>query len=210
MSGDFDFWLFDLDGTLIDVDPGYIEQVVTRVGERIGYQFSSTQAEQLWHGLGGSPDELLDRWNIDRKTFWEAFHAVEDPQERASSTFLYPDAHPIASLECPVGLVTHCQPYLVNPVLSSLDIADWFDIVVCCGDELGWKPDPTPVEYAIDGLGVTDSTGIMVGDSPHDVGAAWNAGLTGAHVERHGPRQRGCCVWADHRVTTIDAMMRTV
>lgn len=209
MSPGYDFWLVDLDGTLVDVEPSYIQHVLSRVGERIGYRFTSRQAEQLWHGLNGSPNDQLEHLGIDPRQFWDAFHEVEDAQARSDATFLYRDASEIGRLNCPVGLVTHCQSYLTTPVLERLGIAEWFDTIVCCDDRTGWKPDPRPVEYAMESLGATQSadSGVLVGDSPTDIGAAWNAGLDGVHVDRHGPERRGCCIRADTRVTSFEELL---
>jgi phosphoglycolate phosphatase len=38
------------------------------------------------------------------------------------------------------------------------------------------------------------------------VGAAWNAGLEGIHVERHGHERRGCCVLGDRRLGSLDPL----
>jgi len=48
--------------------------------------------------------------------------------------------------------------------------------------------------------------GVLVGDGPQDVGAAWNAGLDAVHVERHGHDRRGLCVLGDHRVDGLDEL----
>ncbi|MFC6725831.1 HAD family hydrolase, partial [Halobium palmae] len=40
-----------------------------------------------------------------------------------------------------------------------------------------------------------------------DVGAAWNAGLDGVHVERHDPDYRGRCVLGDYRVSSLDELL---
>ena len=205
MSTEYEYWLFDLDGTLVDVSPSYAQTVIHAVGDEIGYQFSELQIEQLWHGLGGTPDYLLNRWGINGSTFWDAFHAIESAKERAEATFLYPDAEAVGAIESPVGLVTHCQPYLTKPVLEHLDIADWFDTIVCCDDTLGWKPEPKPVQVARSNLAIAPgATGVMIGDSSGDIGAAWNAGIEGIHVERHGHNRRGCCIRADEVVSRID------
>lgn len=206
MSAGYDFWLVDLDGTLVDVHPEYVYDVVERVGNRLDRQFSEAEADQLWRGLRGDPERILRSKGIDPDAFWDAYHEVEDPVERAEATFLYPDANPIGELAGPVGLVTHCQPYLTEPVLDGLDIGDWFDVVVCCNDDLGWKPDPAPVHQAVELLdrSLDGETGVLIGDTQADVGAAWNAGLDAVHVERHGADHRGCCVRADHRLTALD------
>ena len=208
--GRYDFWLVDLDGTIVDVEPGYARSVLERVGDRLGVALSDRDVDDLWHGLGGPRNDLLRRRGIDPEEFWDAFHDVEDPRKRAGSTFLYDDAALIGELDVPVGLVTHCQDYLTGPVLERLDIRDWFDAVVCCTSSTGWKPDPGPVRLAARELGVAladgprpapgTAAGVLAGDGPQDVGAAWNAGLDSIHVERHGPDRRGQCVLGDHRV----------
>lgn len=208
MMSAYDFWLVDLDGTIVGVDPTYVDRVMELVGERVDYEFSSVESRRLWHGLGAPPEEHLRAWGIDPTRFWTAFHEIEDPAARAEATFLYPDAKALARVARPVGLVTHCQSYLTEPILEALDIAGWFDVVVCCDDEIGWKPSPRPVERAIAALGMDERTraGVLVGDTAADVGAAWNAGLDGIHLERHGAEQRGCCVRADVRVESFDEL----
>jgi phosphoglycolate phosphatase len=203
----YDRWVFDLDGTLVDVEDDYVHDVIGRVGDRIGYAFSDRQAEELWHGFSGERNDRLDAWGLDPDRFWEVYHDEEDPLERAESTYLYGDAAAVAEIDAPTVLVTHCQEYLAEPVLEGLDIGDWFDSVVCCTADTGWKPDPTPVRTALSAAGATSGRGILVGDSPQDVGAAWNAGLDAAHVERHGHERRGSCVVGDHRIGRIDELL---
>jgi phosphoglycolate phosphatase len=204
----YEKWVFDLDGTLVDVDPDYVQDVFARVGDRIGHEFTDRQAEAVWHGLGGFRNDQLADWGIDPDAFWEAFHEEESAEARADATFLYDDAAAVADLEAPTVLVTHCQQYLTDPILDDLDIRDWFDAVVCCTEATGWKPDPEPVRMALSAAGANGGRGVLVGDGPHDVGAAWNAGLDGAHVERHGHERRGLCVVGDHRLERVDDLLQ--
>jgi phosphoglycolate phosphatase len=203
----YDVWLFDLDGTLVDVEPSYIHETLGEVGDRLGHGFTAAEAEAIWHGFGAGANGRLEARGVDVEAFWETFHEVEDPVARAEAAFLYDDAAWVGTLDRPVGLVTHCQSYLTGPVLSRLDIGDWFDAVVCCSEETGWKPDAAPVELALADLGVgADPSGPLVGDNPSDVGAAWNAGLEGIHVERHGHEARGCCVLGDRRLRGLEPL----
>ena len=206
-SADYEKWVFDLDGTLIDVDPAYVQDLFRRVGDRLGYEFTDRQAEAVWHGLGGYRNDQLDAWGIDTDDFWTAFHDEEDPEARADATFLYEDAARVGELDDPTVLVTHCQQYLTEPVLEQLDIGDWFDAVVCCTEDTGWKPAPEPVHMALSAAGANGGAGVLVGDGPQDVGAAWNAGLDAAHVERHGHDRRGLCVVGDHRLERVDQLV---
>jgi phosphoglycolate phosphatase len=201
---EYDYWLFDLDGTLVDADWSYVRATFDRAGDRLGRQFSDREAARLWHGLAGERNALLRRWGVETEAFWRAFHAAERPAERAAATHLHPDAAFVRDLDAPAGLVTHCQPFLADPVLDALDLRRGFDAVVCCTDETGWKPDPRPVEQARSALGVdAGDRGVLAGDMPSDVGAAWAAGLDAVHVERHGSERRGYCVRADYRVSSF-------
>ena len=209
----YDFWLFDLDGTLVDAEWTYTREVFDRVGDRIGRRFTDREAEVIWHGLGGARDEQLRAWGIDPDAFWTAFHDVEDPAARAAATYLHDDAADLVSAlvdaGVPVGVVTHCQAFLAGPVIDRLGVGEWFDAFVSCTPELGWKPDPRPVYHAIERLGFDPADpgrGVLAGDGASDVGAAWNAGLDGVHVERHSPARRGRCVLADRRVSTFDEL----
>lgn len=201
----YDFWLVDLDGTVVDIEQSYIHEVLAEVGDRLGQAFTDFEAELLWYGIGNAREEILDGSSVDRERFWDVFHAVEDPRSRAGATYVYDGAAEfVAEVDSPLGVVTHCQEYLTVPVLDHLDITDWFDTVVCCSDETGWKPDPTPVEIAMRDLGVgTGLAGAMVGDDPADVQAAHNAGLDGIHVSRPRRNWAGKRVLGDRRVSTL-------
>jgi len=210
MAGsEYEFWLFDLDGTLVDVEWSYARGVLDEVGDRLGVEFSDREAEVLWHGLGGSRDAQLAAWGYDADAFWTALDDVEDPVARAEATYLHEDAAALADLDRPTGLVTHCAAFLAEPVLDHLDIADWFDTRLCCSPETGYKPDARPLELAMTDLGVTSrERGVYVGDGQSDVEAAANAGLHGVHVERHDPEVRGRCVLGDRRTRRVDTLLQ--
>ena len=209
----YEAWLFDLDGTLVGIRDAYVHEVIDRVGDRLGRTFTPAQAEAIWHGLGAGANEQLTALGVDPEAFWTAFHEEEEPASRAEAAYLYDDAAWIGDLDAPAGLVTHCQSYLTERVLDRLDIGDWFDTVVCCDETTGWKPDPRPVELALAeldvdagaprGKGRSTAAAPLIGDNPADVGAAWNAGLDGIHVERHGHERRGCCVLGDRRLESL-------
>lgn len=202
--GRYDFWLVDLDGTVVDIDPRYPRKVFDRVGRRLGRRFTDDEVSVIWHGLNGSRDDQLREWGLDVNEFWRVFHEEENPRARAAATFVYDDAVALAALDRPVGLVTHCQEYLARPVVDRLGIRDWFDVMVCCTDDTGWKPDPAPVRLAMQQLGVfPGETGGFVGDGASDMEAARNAGLAGIHVARPG-RWRPERVPSDYRVDSLE------
>lgn len=181
-----DFWLLDLDGTILTVEESYVHETMETVGDALDRQFTPEEAVAIWYGRDGLRNDILDQYGIESQTFWSAFHDLESPEERAAATYLHPDAEAITELENPRGVVTHCQPYLVEPILDHLDIRDWFDTVVTCSDEIGWKPDPAPVNLAMDRLNVNGGHGALVGDSIADIQAARATGMHGIFVDRDG------------------------
>jgi phosphoglycolate phosphatase len=218
----YDVWVFDLDGTVVDAEWSYIRDVFDRTGERLDYEFTDEQAEDLWHGLTGTRDAHLRQWGIEPETFWPVFHDVEDPDARAAASYVYEDAarliQRLNDAGRRVGVVTHCAPFLAHPVAETLGIDDWFDTFLSCTTETGYKPDPAPVETALSRMGVDtgkgdgygageEIDGVLLGDGESDIGAAWNAGLDAIHVERHGHERRGRCVRADYRVQTFTELL---
>jgi len=203
----YDFWLLDLDGTLVDVEPAYKRELLASVGDRLGVGFADWEVTRVWHGSSASRREVLDSKGLTERGFWEAFDAVDDVERRVEATFLYGDAAVVADLDPPTGLVTHCPAPITERVLSHLDIRDWFETVVCCDESVGWKPDPEPIQRAMSDLPVEGGEGVYVGDGPHDIGAAWNAGLDGIHVDRHDSALRGEYVFADHSVRAFTDLL---
>jgi phosphoglycolate phosphatase-like HAD superfamily hydrolase len=76
---EYDVWLFDLDGTVVDCEPSYARGVFDRTGDRLGYDFSERQIEDLWHGLTGTRNDHLRACGIEPERFWTVFHDEEDP-----------------------------------------------------------------------------------------------------------------------------------
>ena len=203
----YDFWLFDLDGTLVDVEFDYKRETLSQVGDDLDTSFSDAEIRRIWHGSEASRRDLLASKGLTERGFWSAFHEVDDTDARVAATYLYDDAAFVGELDGPTGLVTHCPAPITGPVLEHLGIRDWFDTVVCCDESVGWKPDPTPLETAVAGLEVNGGTGVYAGDGPHDIGAAWNAGLDGIHVDRHDAALRGEYVSADHSVRAFTDLL---
>jgi len=204
MVPEYDYWLFDLDGTLVDVESAYRREVLSAVEDRLGLSFTADERYLVWHGSDDHRAALLPD-DLPIQLFWETFDEVDDPVARAEATYLYDDAVRVGDISAPAGIVTHCPEPVAEVVFDHLDIRDWFETTVCCSEEVGWKPDPAPVERAMREMEVAHNghRGVLAGDAACDVGAAWNAGLDGIHVERHDPELQGQCVLGDYRVSSF-------
>ncbi len=61
--------------------------------------------------------------------------------------------------------------------LESYELLDYFDVLVTCDDTDRHKPDPEPVNIALDKLGSKRENALMIGDSMYDIMCARNAGV---------------------------------
>ena len=201
--------LFDLDGTLIDSAPD-LALAINYMLTSIGREEISPAIIRSWVGNGASIlvqrglsgqtdiDENLDPELLEKSlAIFLDFYAnnlcvdtVTYPHVRASLKILKAKGYRLA-------IVTN-KPYdFIQPILDGLELNGLFELLVG-GDTLEKrKPDPLPLHYACEKLGVTVEQCVMVGDSKNDVLAANAAnmqsiGLTygynyGEDINEHNP-----------------------
>ena len=179
--------LIDVDGTLVDsvpdlaycVDemmkqldkPGHGE---VKVREWVGNGVERLVRRALVAQLEGEPDETL---------FKKAYPIFLDlyAENTSRRSMLYPGVKEgleyLKSADYRLGCVTNKAAQFTIPLLQELGIHDDFEIVVS-GDTLAKKkPDPMPLLYVAEHLGVTPAEATMLGDSVSDVKAARAAGF---------------------------------
>lgn len=81
-----------------------------------------------------------------------------------------------------VGLVTSRLWLTTKLGLGKYDMEKYFDAIVTCDDTDKFKPDPEPVNIALDRLRSKADETIMLGDSMFDILCARNAGVKTALV----------------------------
>jgi len=82
----------------------------------------------------------------------------------------------LKALSVPMAVVTNKPMQFTTPMLEAFQIDGYFDCVLG-GDSLAVKkPDPAPLLHAMEVLGSTPETTLMVGDSVNDLKAARAAG----------------------------------
>ncbi|MFB6283683.1 MAG: HAD family hydrolase [Halobacteria archaeon] len=196
----YDYLVFDLDGVLVDVTEGYRNWIFDEIGDELDYSFSDRQKEMLWHGVGeGSREEMLRSWGFDdTRTFWDVYDEVECFEKRLEHTYAYEDCSVLESLDQPMGIVTHSPGELAERALEEAELREHFDSIVSCSYDLGYKPDPSPIDKCLDDMACNGGDALMVGDSVSDVRGAWNAGLSAGHLDRMGH-----CIEADYRFESL-------
>ncbi len=77
---------------------------------------------------------------------------------------------------CPVGIVTGRTRKHFKDLAIGIQVAEMVDVIVLEGDIPEAKPDPRPILYALEQLGVSPARAFYVGDSPNDMECAHRAG----------------------------------
>lgn len=194
---------FDLDGTLVDSAPGLTaavdnalyalelpmageERVVTWIGNGadVLIQRALTWARQeraTLRAAQGKPsvdhDDIpqAEQQAILRKLFDRYYGEVAE-----EGSFLFPAvADTLGALHAkglPLALVTNKPTPFVAPILSSLDIAKYFTVVIGGDDVKNKKPHPEPLLMVVEKLGLAPAELLFVGDSRNDIQAAKAAG----------------------------------
>ncbi len=75
-----------------------------------------------------------------------------------------------------IGLVTSRLANTTKIGLKKYEMEQYFDTIVTCEDCTKFKPDPEPVNIALERLGSVPEESVMIGDSMFDILCAKNAG----------------------------------
>lgn len=179
--------LFDLDGTLVDSVPD-LALALNAMLKSLGRESFSVETIRSWvgngaqtlvkRGLSGSSE--IDE-NLDEALFEKALAIFL----KSYATFLcvetvtYP--HVVSTLQSlktqgfRLALVTNKPFDFIQPLLEGLGMKDMFELCLG-GDSLKKKkPDPEPLLYICENLGVSVEDSVIVGDSKNDILAAHSA-----------------------------------
>ncbi len=178
--------IFDMDGVLADVGRSYREAIIrtcssyrVRVDNRAinackaaGNTNSDWRVTQLLlaaRGIEASLAEVTER-------FEAVYQGTEDAPGLRRHETLIPHRELIEELACtfPLGIVTGRPRADAERFLRDEGIRGCFRVVVCAEDA-PLKPDPAPVQLALEAL--DERTAWMLGDTPDDVRAAVGAGV---------------------------------
>lgn len=179
--------LIDVDGTLVDSVPDLafcVDEMLKAVdmaphGEAevrhwVGNGVERLVRRALIGQLDGEPDEAL--FDKAYPLFMELYK--ENTSRRSC---LYPGVKEgidyLQAAGYKLGCVTNKAEAFTHPLLKDLGLFDYFESIVS-GDSLDKKkPDPLPLLYSAEKLGVGAEDSLMLGDSISDVKAARAAGF---------------------------------
>lgn len=183
MNNNIDTVLFDLDGTLIDTN----ELIVSSYLHTLEHYFPGRfQREDVLPFMGPSLHEVfgnLDSTKVDEmiktyRTFNISKHdSLVTEFEGVTETIkaLHENGFKLAIVTTKIADVA-----TMGLKLTGLD--QYFKVMIALDDVKNAKPDPEPIYKALDILGSSPETAMMVGDNHHDVLAGKNAGTKTAGV----------------------------
>ena len=179
--------LIDVDGTLVDSVPD-LAYCVDELMKQLGRPTHGEAKVRNW--VGNGVERLCRRALIGQldgepsdEEFEQAYPIFLDlyAENTSKRSHLYPGVREgldyLKAAGYRLGCVTNKVAQFTLPLLRDLGIHDAFEVIVC-GDTLPVKkPDPRPLLYAAEQLGVMPAQSLMLGDSMSDVKAARAAGF---------------------------------
>lgn len=177
---------FDLDGTLVDSVP---DLAASANAMRIRLGLNELPRDRIQSYVGDGIGVLVHRSLTDTRNLladealWQQGYTEfvrHYAANLACATRPYPEAEStlalLKSLQLPLAVITNKSEMMAVKLLKELKLDHYFSIVVG-GDTLASrKPDPEPLHYVADILGVQPENMLMVGDSENDIYAAKAAG----------------------------------
>ncbi|TVP53808.1 MAG: phosphoglycolate phosphatase [Halomonadaceae bacterium] len=187
--------LLDLDGTLVDSVPDLATAVDTMLSS---LERPPAGLAQVRRWVGDGATRLIERaladqdepttapdaelFNRAKTAFYSAYHQCNGQQSQ-----LYPGVLPFLrgarEQGCALAVVTNKPETFTLPLLRQLDLAHFFAAVIS-GDSLTRadgsplrKPDPEPLQAAMEKLHGDRDNSIMIGDSRADIAAARGVGI---------------------------------
>lgn len=176
---------FDLDGTLVNSLPGLASAVDTTL-KTLG--LPQAGQERISHWIGNGASVLISRalnWagcDTDKEQLDSARILFDGYYSEMfeSGTELYPHVSntlkQLADDEMKMALVTNKPTPFVRPLLRSLDILDYFSVIIGGDDVIEKKPHPAPIYLVLARLGLRANELCFVGDSRNDIQAGQAAG----------------------------------
>ncbi len=195
----FSTFLFDLDGTLLDS----IELILASYHHTLQQHRGHVPPDEVWLSGLGTPLRAQFRKFTNDPDEIEAMVSTYQAHNLANHDALVRDypgvldvVRTLSAQGVRLGVVTSKRRPGTMLGLRKGGFDGLFDVLITADDVERHKPDPQPVERAVDLLGAARSETVFVGDSPHDMASGRGAGVATAAV-LWGPFPRS--VLEEHR-----------
>ena len=180
-------YLFDFDNTLYDTNEG-IREILRHALPMVGVEYDDSMFGEF---TGLSMDQVFERYVGD----WSLYDRYKEEFMRIVRSDVYMTGTPFPETEKVLkelsirgkrlGIVSGKMSFKIENLMGRDGMLDMIETIVGYGDTERHKPFPDPIELALSRFDVPRSEVLYVGDSPNDSGAAINAGIDCAIVNRH-------------------------
>ncbi|NKF52271.1 hexitol phosphatase HxpB [Shewanella sp. WXL01] len=173
--------IFDMDGVIIDSEPAW-QAAELVVFNQLGLNLSATDVEQT---IGFRIDQVVDYW-FQRKP-WPNYNNAKTARDIASKVveFIESDGKALPGIVdaikwgrehgLKVGLATSSPNYIIDAVLSKLELTDAFDAIESAEHLALGKPHPEVYLNCANALGIKPEACVAIEDSFNGLIAATSA-----------------------------------
>ncbi len=178
--------IFDLDGTLIDSIPDMCQEISLFLKDHGRRELSTQEAKSIigngammmLKGAFALTGESLNESELD-----ELFKCWLSRYSHAQMALTKPYPHVVDTLKklkqngYKLSICTNKPAEPTKAILTKLDLAKYFDVILDADALPVRKPDPAPLWEAVKRMGGTNEDAVMVGDGETDAQAAKAAGF---------------------------------
>lgn len=174
--------LFDLDGTLINTAPDFLETTL-EICEHKNFLVPPKELiiENVSNGAGALIDLILtshDR-DVDRESLLQIFLKTYLRVLGHTKSHLYPSydrlLENLEKQQIPWGIVTNKPLLYSETLLKALALQSRCSVLICPEDVVEKKPSPEPINLALKTLGCSAHRSVYIGDHERDIQSAKNA-----------------------------------
>lgn len=184
-----EFYIFDLDNTILDSRKGYEEAFITAFEE-----FGIPYVPVLYNEYIRTPLSFTfsKHYPNSPERYREFVSLIGSVYEKTclNGVRLFPDAERcllrLSKEKCGLGIVSNSYMRQITEILEKLEVDEMFSSVVGRDRVSFAKPDPEPVLLCISEMGASSHNTMMVGDSSNDILAGKGAGLFSVLINRYG------------------------
>ena len=184
---EYSLYLFDFDNTLYDTNEG-IRAILRHALPMVGVEYDDSMFGEF---TGLSMDQVFERYVGD----WSLYDRYKDEFMRIVRSDVYMTGTPFPETERVLrelrnrgrrlGIVSGKMSFKIENLMGRDGMLDMIETIVGYGDTERHQPCPDPLELARSRFHVPKEDVLYIGDSPNDSGAAINAGIDCAIVNRH-------------------------
>ena len=171
--------LFDLDGTLLETYALILASFRHATAQVLGHELPE---KTLMAKVGIPLVEEVKDFTDDEKLQADLVGAFRSYNERAHDGLVhaFPGVKGMLDMLAPagprLGVVTSKRGDLARRGLEVCGLSSYFEFAIGSDEYSGHKPDPAPVLYGCERLGLAPQECVYVGDSPFDIAAGNAAG----------------------------------